>query len=210
MNIAKRVGHVAYGTTAYQTSSFEYEAAACVYSHRANSEPVTIIFMDPESLDEQLQRKHLSEEVLRQFESETGIRVKHLPAPETSQGQLRLIRELLGENETPDVLGIDVVWPGLLDDALLDLKPFFSSELSAAELLRTRKPLFGKRTRRAQTGSFDPADGVFSPRGEAPVPEQAKTVQGPRYRVVVEITLELNSLMVRCAKHNRLCVQTHE
>jgi len=105
----------------------------CSGCHRANSEPVTIIFMDPESLDEQLQRKHLSEEVLRQFESETGIRVKHLPAPETSQGQLTLIRELLGENDTPDVLGIDVVWPGLLDDALLDLKPFFSSELSAAE-----------------------------------------------------------------------------
>jgi trehalose/maltose transport system substrate-binding protein len=88
--------------------------------------------MDPESLDERLQRKHLSEEVLRQFESETDIRVKHLPAPETSQGQLRLIRELLGEKDTPDVLGIDVVWSGLLDDALLDLKPFFSSELSAA------------------------------------------------------------------------------
>jgi len=32
VNIAKRVVHVAYGTTAYQTSSFEYEAAACVYN----------------------------------------------------------------------------------------------------------------------------------------------------------------------------------
>jgi trehalose/maltose transport system substrate-binding protein len=31
------------------------------------------------------------------------------------------------------VFGIDVVWTGLLDDALLDLKPFFSAELSAAE-----------------------------------------------------------------------------
>jgi trehalose/maltose transport system substrate-binding protein len=100
---------------------------------RPQPEPVTIIFMDPESLDERLQRKRLSEEVLRQFESETNITVKHLPTPETSQGQLRLIRELLGEADTPDVLGIDVVWSGLLDDALLDLKPFFSSEISAAE-----------------------------------------------------------------------------
>ena len=32
MNIAKRVVHVGYGTTAYQTSSFEYEAAAYVFS----------------------------------------------------------------------------------------------------------------------------------------------------------------------------------
>jgi hypothetical protein len=90
------------------------------------------MFMDPESLDDRLQRQHVSEKALGQFESETGIRVKHLPAPETSQGQLRLIRELLGERDTPDVLGVDVVWTGLLDDALLDLKPFFSSELSAA------------------------------------------------------------------------------
>jgi trehalose/maltose transport system substrate-binding protein len=105
----------------------------CLGCHRTKPEPVTILFMDPESLDDRLQRQHLSEKALRQFESETGIRVRHLPAPETSQGQLRLIRELLGEEDTPDVLGIDVVWSGLLDDVLLDLKPFFSSELSAAE-----------------------------------------------------------------------------
>lgn len=105
----------------------------CSGCHRAEPEPVTIMFMDPESLDDRLQRQHLSEKALRQFESETGIRVKHLPAPETSLGQLKLIREILGEEDTPDVLGIDVVWPGLLDDALLDLKPFFSSELSAAK-----------------------------------------------------------------------------
>jgi trehalose/maltose transport system substrate-binding protein len=105
----------------------------CLGCHRAKPEPVTILFMDPESLDDRLQRQHLSEKALRQFESETGIRVRHLPAPETSRGQLRLIRELLAEEDTPDVLGIDVVWSGLLDDVLLDLKPFFSSELSAAE-----------------------------------------------------------------------------
>ncbi|WP_130423983.1 extracellular solute-binding protein [Edaphobacter modestus] len=105
----------------------------CLGCHRAKPEPVTIMFIDPESLDDRLQRQHLSEKALRQFESETGIRVKHLPAPETSQGQLRLIRELLGERDTPDVFGVDVVWTGLLDDELLDLKPFFSSELSAAE-----------------------------------------------------------------------------
>jgi trehalose/maltose transport system substrate-binding protein len=106
---------------------------SCLGCHRAKPEPVTIMFMDPESLDDRLRRQHLSETALRQFESETGIRVKHLPAPETSQGQLGLIRELLGEKDTPDVLSIDVVWPGLLEDALLDLKPFFRSELSAAD-----------------------------------------------------------------------------
>jgi trehalose/maltose transport system substrate-binding protein len=101
--------------------------------HRAKSEHVTIMFVDPEWLDDRPQRRHLSEEALRQFESETGIQVKHLPTPETPQAQLRLIQELLEQNNSPDVFGIDVIWSGLLDDVLLNLKPFFNSELAAAE-----------------------------------------------------------------------------
>jgi trehalose/maltose transport system substrate-binding protein len=103
----------------------------CSGCHRGKQEPVTILFMDPGT--RWLQRQHLSEEALRQFESETGIRVRHLPAPETTYGQVELIRELLAEPNTPDVFGIDVTWSGILDGALLDLKPPFSSELSAAE-----------------------------------------------------------------------------
>jgi trehalose/maltose transport system substrate-binding protein len=102
----------------------------CSGCHRGKQEPVTILFMDPGT--RWLQRQHLSEEALRQFESETGIRVRHLPAPETTYGQVQLIRELLAEPNTPDVFGIDVTWSGILDGALLDLKPLFSSELSAA------------------------------------------------------------------------------
>jgi trehalose/maltose transport system substrate-binding protein len=101
--------------------------------NRANPEPVTITYMDPEWSHDRSQRRFLSEGVLRQFEEETGIKVKHLPAPETSEGQLKLTQELLAEKDTPDVLGIDVIWSGLLDDALLDLRPLFSSELSAAD-----------------------------------------------------------------------------
>jgi trehalose/maltose transport system substrate-binding protein len=103
----------------------------CSGCHRGKPEPVTILFMDPGT--RWLQRQQLSEKALRQFESETGIRVKHLPAPETAQEQLTLIEELLAEKDTPDVFGIDVIWSGILDGALLDLKPFFSSELSAVE-----------------------------------------------------------------------------
>jgi trehalose/maltose transport system substrate-binding protein len=105
----------------------------CSGCHRGQPKPVTIMFMDPEWSHDRSQRSLLSAEALRQFESETGIRVKHLPAPETSQEQLRLIQNLLAEEDTPDVFGIDVIWPGVLDDALLDLKPFFSPELSAAD-----------------------------------------------------------------------------
>jgi trehalose/maltose transport system substrate-binding protein len=103
----------------------------CSGCHRGKPEPVTILFMDPGT--RWLQRQHLSEKALRQFEGETGIRVKHLPAPETAQEQLTLIQKLLAEKDTPDVFGIDVIWSGILDGALLDLKPFFSSELSAVE-----------------------------------------------------------------------------
>ena len=103
----------------------------CSGCHRGKPEPVTILFMDPGT--RWLQRKHLAEKTLRQFESETGISVKHLPAPETAYGQLKLIRELLAEKDTPDVFGIDVTWSGILDGALLDLKPLFSLELSALE-----------------------------------------------------------------------------
>jgi hypothetical protein len=76
--------------------------------------------MDPEWSHDRSQRSLLPEAVLRQFENETGVRVIHL------------VRELLrGEMDTPDVIGVDAIWPGLLDDALLDLKPLLSLELSA-------------------------------------------------------------------------------
>jgi trehalose/maltose transport system substrate-binding protein len=101
--------------------------------NRATPKPVTITYMDPEWSHDRSQRRFNSEGLLRQFEKETGIKVKHLPAPETSEGQLKLTQELLAEKDTPDVLGIDVIWSGLLDDALLDLRPFFSSELSASD-----------------------------------------------------------------------------
>jgi trehalose/maltose transport system substrate-binding protein len=95
-------------------------------------EPVTITFMDPEWSHDQSQRSVLSEQSLREFEEQTGVRVKHLPAPETSQQQLALMRDLLDkEGSNLDVYGIDVIWSGLLDDGLLDLKPLFASELSA-------------------------------------------------------------------------------
>jgi len=100
---------------------------------RANPEPVTITYMDPEWSHDRSQRRFFSEGALRQFEKETGIKVKHLPTAETSEGQLKLTQKLLAGKDMPDVLGIDVIWSVVLDDALLDLRPFFSSELSAAD-----------------------------------------------------------------------------
>src|SRR5215472_17091520 len=66
--------------------------AASLSCQRKPPEPVTITFMDPEWSHDLSRRSALSEENLREFERQSGIRVKHLPAPETSLQQLALVR----------------------------------------------------------------------------------------------------------------------
>jgi len=68
---------------------------------------------------------------LQDFTRETGIQVRRLPRPDGSLNQLALWRELLQKPESaPDVVSIDVIWPGILNQYLLDLKPRFAAELS--------------------------------------------------------------------------------
>jgi trehalose/maltose transport system substrate-binding protein len=60
---------------------------------------------------------------LAQFRRQTGIRVEFLPGPETTTEQLATYRKLLEAGaKVPDVYGIDVIWPGILADNLLDLR----------------------------------------------------------------------------------------
>ena len=94
------------------------------------AKPITLTVLDPEwsQPDVLPKTQHESE----QFTRETGILVEHPPLPETSLSQLELSRKLLREgNSSPDVLGIDVIWPGMLADYLIDLKPYLGAELSA-------------------------------------------------------------------------------
>jgi trehalose/maltose transport system substrate-binding protein len=68
---------------------------------------------------------------LQQFTRETGIRVTLLPSPESARQKLALWKELLGTGASgPDVYGIDVIWPRILDEYLIDLKPYFANEIS--------------------------------------------------------------------------------
>ena len=97
-------------------------------SSRSSPEPVTLTFLDVEwEASDQL--AGLAED-LRAFTRETGIQVRRLPAPDSSLSQLALWKELLQKGTaTPDVVGIDVIWSGILSQYLMDLKPYLSSDL---------------------------------------------------------------------------------
>ena len=68
---------------------------------------------------------------LQQFTLETGVRVNLLPSPDSARERLALWKELLGAGASgPDVYGIDAIWPGILNDYFIDLKPYFADEIS--------------------------------------------------------------------------------
>ena len=106
-------------------------AQACNKTNQASTEMVLTI-IDQSWLDKPSQAL-LSEE-LKQFTQETGIRVQVLPAPEVALEQLDTWRNLLESGaKVPDVYGIDVIWPGILADNLLDLKAYVPEQEIATQ-----------------------------------------------------------------------------
>src|SRR5215813_13800163 len=112
----------------------------CIISscRKPSSAPVTVNFLHAWWLhpDELLR----VEREFQEFSSETGIAVQQPPVPETlfsslqPLAQLDLLRRVLQEGgPSPDVLGIDVIWPGTLADHLIDLRPDFGTELSSQD-----------------------------------------------------------------------------
>lgn len=68
---------------------------------------------------------------LDQFTRETGVRVRLLPSPESARDKLALWQSLLETGAAgPDVYGIDVIWPRILNEYLVDLKPYFAKEIA--------------------------------------------------------------------------------
>jgi len=99
-------------------------------SRQSSHEPVTVTFLDIE-YDTPDRLPGLAKD-LQAFTRETGIQVRRLPRPERSLNQLVMWRELLQKGgATPDVYGIDVIWSGIFDKYLMDLKPYFATELSS-------------------------------------------------------------------------------
>jgi trehalose/maltose transport system substrate-binding protein len=94
-------------------------------------EAVTITFVDPEWSHDLTEPTVVADDRLKDFTQKTGIGVKHLPTPETTLDQLDLVRKLLQQgSSSPDVNGVDVIWPGVLREELADLKPYLATELS--------------------------------------------------------------------------------
>jgi trehalose/maltose transport system substrate-binding protein len=76
----------------------------------------------------------------REFTKETGVEIERPPVPETlfssldPAAQLDLLRKVLHQGgPSPDLLGIDVIWPRALADDLIDLRPYFANELSSMD-----------------------------------------------------------------------------
>jgi trehalose/maltose transport system substrate-binding protein len=102
----------------------------CAGCQRQNNEPVTITLIDQGWLTTDFQDKR--NDVLQQFMRETGIQVKVLPTPESSLDQLAFWKQLLASgSQSPDVYGVDVIWPGELAPYLLDLEPYLGKEAAA-------------------------------------------------------------------------------
>jgi trehalose/maltose transport system substrate-binding protein len=91
-------------------------------------EPVTLTLLEEwtnKTFSEARQRE------LEQFTQETGIRVNLLPSPESARQKLALWEQLLGTGSSgPDVYGVDVIWPQILNEYFIDLRPYFANEIS--------------------------------------------------------------------------------
>jgi trehalose/maltose transport system substrate-binding protein len=111
--------------------------AACLLAlalggcHQSPKQPITLTHLRGGWIQpkEQAALEALSNEFLR----ETGVGLRNFRGvPENTLDQLALTRKLLQEGGSgPDVLDVDVSWLGALQDDLIDLRPYFASEMSS-------------------------------------------------------------------------------
>jgi len=101
-------------------------------SCQAKKQQVTLTFLSPEW--SQPDERPMAEEVTLRFAKQSGTGVRYLPVPESTSGQLALSRKLLQQRGSgPDVLAIDVIWPGALADHLIDLRPYLAKEIEGLD-----------------------------------------------------------------------------
>lgn len=101
-------------------------ASGC-HSSGPGAPKVTLTLIDQNWVEKEYQLR--LKEQLAEFTRQSGVLVEVLPAPEAAVEQLATWRKLLESgSKVPDVYGIDVIWPGILANDLLDLKPYIPDE----------------------------------------------------------------------------------
>jgi trehalose/maltose transport system substrate-binding protein len=120
-------------------SSFKIAGLVCIglfalllegCSRSSVHEPTTLTLLDWQYTGEAFAKEY--EQEFRQFTRETGNQVRFLPSAETPQQRLAVFRKFLGTGSSNiDVYSIDVIWPEIVSEYSLDLKPYFGNEMSA-------------------------------------------------------------------------------
>jgi trehalose/maltose transport system substrate-binding protein len=71
---------------------------------------------------------------LKEYQKRTGVRIETQRAFDSVDARLRLLQNLFAKKSAePDICEIDDIWPGLLADDLIDLKPYLGDELTAID-----------------------------------------------------------------------------
>jgi trehalose/maltose transport system substrate-binding protein len=107
--------------------------ALLVSGCRKTAQPVTITYLDAEGQGIPGDHRTISD-VLQEFTRETGIRVNDLSTPEDNLSKLDLAMDLLRSGaSSPDMYSVDTIWAGAMGEYLIDLQPYFGSEISAED-----------------------------------------------------------------------------
>jgi trehalose/maltose transport system substrate-binding protein len=101
---------------------------------RKTAQPVTITFFDSDGRGVPGDHRMVPDAYLQEFTRETGIHVNDLPTPEDTNSKLDLAMDLLRSGApSPDLYGVDTIWTGTMGDYLIDLQPYFASEISSED-----------------------------------------------------------------------------
>jgi len=98
------------------------------------AQPVTITFFDSDARGVPGDHRMIPDAYLQEFTRETGIRVNDLPTPEDTSSKLDLAMNLLRSRApSPDLYGVDTIWTGTMGEYLIDLQPYFASEIASED-----------------------------------------------------------------------------
>jgi trehalose/maltose transport system substrate-binding protein len=71
---------------------------------------------------------------LKIYQEKTGVSAKSSAPYDSANSRLRLLQDLFARGSPePDICAIDNVWPGVLADDLVDLKPYLGDEMTAMD-----------------------------------------------------------------------------